>query len=228
MRTWLAAPLAAFRRIRLRHRGRAGGDAQGHHVVRREDVLLARLREVHRQGERRRQGQDPDQLHRRSEGDAAVRGRQRAEERRCRHRQRDGRILHQRVSGGGRLEADRAADGGAAQERRLRLHGQALRREDECRVPGAAHRRQPVPSLPDEADHQAGPDRSQAAHHAGLPRVLPGARRHRGADTAGRGLHGAGARRGRRLRLADHGHLRPRLARAHQVPRRSRASTARR
>ena len=34
---------------------------------------------------------------------------------------------------GGRLEAHRAADVGAAQERRLRLHGQALCREDECR-----------------------------------------------------------------------------------------------
>ncbi len=31
---------------------------------------------------------------------------------------------------GGRLEAHRAADGGAAQERRLRLHGDALRPED--------------------------------------------------------------------------------------------------
>ena len=70
-------------------------------------------------------------------------------------------------------------------ERRLRLHGEALRREDECRVPRAAHRRQPVPSLPDEAHRQAGPDGSQAAHHAGLPRVLPGARRHRGADPPG-------------------------------------------
>ena len=39
---------------------------------------------------------------------------------------------------------------------------------------------------------------------------------------ARRGLHGARARRRRRLRLADHRHLRPRLAREDQVPRRSR------
>ena len=36
-----------------------------------------------------------------------------------------------------RLEADRNADVGAAQERRLRLHGQALCREDERDLPGA-------------------------------------------------------------------------------------------
>ncbi len=80
----------------------------------------------------------------------------------------------------------------------------------------------PVPSLPDQAHHQARSDRPQAAHHPGVSRLLPGARRHRRADRAGRGLHGARARRGRRLRLADHRHLRPRLAREDQVPRRSR------
>ena len=40
-----------------------------------------------------------------------------------------------------------AADGGAAQERRLRLHGQALRREDERGLPGPARSdNNPVPS----------------------------------------------------------------------------------
>ena len=39
---------------------------------------------------------------------------------------------------------------------------------------------------------------------------------------AGRGLHRARARRGRRLRLADRRHLRPQLAGEDQVPRRSR------
>ena len=43
---------------------------------------------------------------------------------------------------------------------------------------------------------------------------------HRGADRAGRGLHGARARRGGRLRLADQRHLRPQLAGEDQVPRR--------
>ena len=109
-----------------------GGDAQGSHLLRREDHLFAAVRALHREGQRRRQGHDPDQLHRRPEGDAAVRGRQRAARRRGRHRQRHRRVLHQRDAGGRRLEADRAADVGAAQERRLRLHGQALRREDEC------------------------------------------------------------------------------------------------
>ena len=46
--------------------------------------------------------------------------------------------------------------------------------------------------------------------------------RHRRADRAGRGLHGARARRRRRLRLADHRHLRSGLAREDQVSRRSR------
>ena len=40
----------------------------------------------------------------------------------------DRRLLHQPDAGSRRLEAHRAADVGAAQERRLRLHGQALRR----------------------------------------------------------------------------------------------------
>ena len=56
----------------------------------------------------------------------------------------------------------------------------------------------------------------------GLPRLLPGARRDRRADRAGRGLHRARARRGRRLRLADHRHLRSGLAREDEVSRRSR------
>ena len=40
-------------------------------------------------------------------------------------RQRDRRLLHQRLPGSRRLEAHRAADGGAAPERRLRLHGRS-------------------------------------------------------------------------------------------------------
>ncbi len=55
-------------------------------------------------------------------------------------------------------------------------------------------------------------DRSQASHHAGLPRLLPGDGRDRCADRAGRSLHLARAGRGRWLWLADHGHLRSRLA----------------
>ena len=47
------------------------------------------------------------------------------QERRRRHRQRHRRLLHQRHAGGRRLEAHRTADGGAAQERRLRLHGRS-------------------------------------------------------------------------------------------------------
>ena len=53
---------------------------------------------------------------------------------------------------------------------------------------------------------------SEDPDHAGLSRFLPGARRHRGADRAGRGLHLARARRGRWLWLADHRHFRSRLA----------------
>ena len=96
----------------------------------------------------------------------------------------------------------RTADGRAAQDRRLRLHGEYLRSEDERGSAGAAHREQSVPSLSDKADLQARPHRPQAAYHPGLPRLLPGAGRHRGADRAGRGLHRARTRRGRRLRLA--------------------------
>ena len=64
--------------------------------------------------------------------------------------------------------------------------------------------------------------RPEDPHHAGVPRLLPGAQRQRHHHAAGRGVHRAGARRGRRLRLADRRHLRPELAREDQVPRRPR------
>ncbi len=110
------------------------------------------VRALHRAGQSGRQGHRADQLHRRTEGDAAVRGRQRAQVRRRRHRQLDRRVLHQRDARGRRLEADRAADVGAAQERRLRRHGAALCAEDECDLPRAARRQQSVPPLPQQAD----------------------------------------------------------------------------
>ena len=81
-----------------------------------------------------------------------------------------------------RLEAHREADVGAAQERRLRLHGQALCGEDECDLPRTAGRQQFVPSLPEQADLKARPDRPEDSHHAGLSRLLPGAGRHGRAD----------------------------------------------
>jgi TRAP-type C4-dicarboxylate transport system substrate-binding protein len=56
------------------------------------------------------------------------------------------------------------------------------------------------------------PHGSQIAHHARVPRFLPGPWRHRRANRAGRSLHRARTRRGRWLRLADHRHLRSRLA----------------
>ena len=134
----------------------------------------------------------------------------------------DRRVLHQRDAGSRRLEAHRAADVGAAQERRLRLHGAALCGEDECDLPGAARRQQSVSPLSEQADHQARSHRPQAPHHAGLSRFFPGARRDGRADRARRGLYRAGARRGRRLWLADHRHLRSRLAREDEISGRSR------
>ena len=62
-----------------------------------------------------------------------------------------------------------------------------------------------LPRLPQQEDRQARPHRAQAPRHAGVPGLLPALGRHGGPDRAGRGLHRARARRGRRLRLADHG-----------------------
>src|SRR5215813_12846578 len=67
-------------------------------------------------------------------------------------------------------------------------------------------------ALSDQTDLGPRPHRTEAAHHPGLPRFLPDARGYRRADRAWRGLYRARARRGRRLRLADHRHLRSRLA----------------
>src|ERR1700722_15459670 len=78
------------------------------------------------------------------------------------------------------------------------------------------------PPLRQKADLEPGPHRPQASDHAGVPRFLPGARRHRRPDRTGRGLHGTRARRRRRLRLADHRRVRPRLERENEVPGRSR------
>ena len=70
------------------------------------------------------------QLHRRPEGDAALRGRQRRQDRRRRHGARDRRLLHQRHSRKPTPGSSPAPDGGAAPERRLRPHAEALQRED--------------------------------------------------------------------------------------------------
>ena len=74
--------------------------------------------------------------------------------RRGRRRQFDRRVLHQRDARSRRLEAHRTADVGAAQERRLRLHGAAVCGEDECDLPRAARRRQSVPPLSQQADRE--------------------------------------------------------------------------
>ena len=118
------------------------------------------------------------------------------------------------------LKLTQVSGGRAAQERRLRCHQQGLEREGQHAVPGADGGEPAVPHLHQQEGRQARPHRPEDPHHAGVPRLLPGAERQRHHHAARRGLHGAGARRGGRLRLAHRRHLRPELAREDQVPHR--------
>ena len=110
---------------------------------------------------------------------------------------------------------------GTAQERRLRTDQQDLEREGQHAVPRPRRSRtQPF--------HLYLNKKIDKPDLTGLKiRITPVYRdffQALGAnvvhDAAGRGLHGARARRGRRLRLADQRHFRPQLAGEDQVPRR--------
>ena len=121
---------------RRRGRGSGGIDRRGPggHPARRVVLcrghrILEEFRTLHREGERRRQGRDQDQLYRRPARGAAVRGRQCGAHARGRHRQRDRRVLHQPDAGGGRLQAQRQADERAAPERHLGVHQPAAQPE---------------------------------------------------------------------------------------------------
>ena len=115
------------------------------------------------------------------------------------------------------FKLDLQADERAAQERHLGVHQPAAQSETQRAVPRAPVSQRAVPHLSQQEAGQARLHRAEDPRHAGLQGHRRGAWRHRDHHAAGRGLYRAGARRGRRLRLAGVRHLRSRLGEGDEV-----------